>query len=268
MTWDSDALEDYLTQAITAASRPALPRLMSGPVLIHPGQAGLTIDHQLARAALDAALQARLLGEDITTVTLPARPTDIPEQQLDTSDFPNPDAVHLTFDDGPGVNTEAILDILAQYNARATFYLIGNRVGRYPEQLHRILSDGHRIGNHTWSHPYLTSLDAGGIAREINSTQDAIESITGMRPSRLRPPYGAVNPAVNAAVANLGLTMSLWTIDPQDWLTTRQASDIVDFVLDQAQPGSVILLHVNHQHTVDALPSLITGLRDMGLDVD
>ena len=187
---------------------------------------------------------------------------------------PSLQAVHLTFDDGPGRHTPAIVDILTQHDVRATFYLIGNRVVRYPDQARRIASQGHQIGNHSWSHPYLTSLDAAGITQEIQSTQEAIETATGLRPSLLRPPFGAVNADVEAAVAQSGLTMAMWTIDPQDWLEVREASDIVDCVLAQAQvqaqaqPGGVVLLHVNHQHTVDALPGIITGLRKLGLKLD
>ncbi len=175
--------------------------------------------------------------------------------------------VYLTYDDGPHPTyTPALLDVLAAYDARATFFVLGSEVERYPAIAARIVREGHAIGNHTWSHPQLTRVSGDVLNREVLDTQSAIQRATGTTPACLRPPYGDRNATVNARVAELGLRMTLWDVDPEDW--RRPGTDaIVDRVLARVRPGAVILLHDGRRErgqTVAATERLLAGLTEQG----
>ncbi len=175
--------------------------------------------------------------------------------------------VYLTYDDGPHPTyTPALLDLLATYDARATFFALGSEVERYPGVAARIVREGHAIGNHTWSHPSLTTVSGEVLDRQVLDTQSVIQRAAGVTPTCLRPPYGARNATVNARVAELGLRMSMWNVDPEDW---RQpgAGAIVDRVLSGVRPGAVILLHDGGQgrgQTVAATERLLANLTEEG----
>ena len=175
--------------------------------------------------------------------------------------------VYLTYDDGPHPTyTPALLDLLAASGAQATFFALGSEVARYPGIAARIVGEGHAIGNHTWSHPRLTTVSGEVLRRQLLDTQSVVQRTTGVTPSCLRPPYGDRDATVNARVADLGLRMSLWDIDPQDW--RRPGTDaIVDHVLARVRPGSVILLHDGRKdrgQTVAATERLLAALTEQG----
>ena len=110
-------------------------------------------------------------------------------------------SVVLTFDDGPHPSTTPhILDILKKRHLRAAFFVLGLQANKYPDIIKRMHDEGHIIGNHTYGHKNLTQLKPAQIKKEIESTNDLIEKITGERPKFMRPPYGAVNKAVTAAI--------------------------------------------------------------------
>jgi peptidoglycan/xylan/chitin deacetylase (PgdA/CDA1 family) len=172
-------------------------------------------------------------------------------------------AVRLTFDDGPGAYTEQILDILDRYNVHATFYVIGRNVERYPSTMKRIAREGHAIGNHSYTHADLAKLSRDGVVRELSNTQDAVRNACGVTPTLFRPPYGSLNSTVRSVAASLGMSVNLWSVDPQDWAQPG-SSVITRRVLSNDHPGSVVLLHILHQQTVTALPSIIEGIRQQG----
>ena len=178
--------------------------------------------------------------------------------------------VYLTYDDGPSPSdTPPLLDLLAASNAQATFFTLGSEVARYPGIAARIVREGHAIGNHTWSHPNLTTVSGEVLDRQVLDTQAAIQRAAGVTPTCLRPPYGDRNATVNARVAELGLRMSLWSVDPQDW--RRPGTDaIVDRVLSRVRPGAVILLHdgpQNRGQTVAATERLLATLTEQGYEL-
>ena len=175
--------------------------------------------------------------------------------------------VYLTYDDGPHPTyTPALLDLLAAHDAQATFFVLGSEVERYPGIAARIAREGHAIGNHTWSHPQLTTVSGEALRRQVLDTQSVIQRAAGVAPTCLRPPYGDRDATVNARVAELGLRMSLWDVDPHDW--RRPGTDaIVDHVLSRVRPGAVILLHDGRRdrgQTVAATKRLLTSLTDQG----
>jgi peptidoglycan-N-acetylglucosamine deacetylase len=174
--------------------------------------------------------------------------------------------VRLTFDDGPNrTATPEILETLSAYGVTATFFVVGEMAAANPAIVRREDREGHTIGNHSWDHPDLTQLDRAQVEAELQDTNDVVEQVTGTTPTRWRPPYGATNPAVEAAAEDVGLTsMVLWTVDPRDW-ADPPATTIRDRVLQAVQPDSIILLHDGTgANTPEALPMILNGLADMG----
>ena len=175
-------------------------------------------------------------------------------------------AVALTFDDGPGEQTSAILDILRERGVRATFFLCGSNVERFPALARRIADEGHGIGNHTDSHPRLLGRSPGRIALEIDRAQRVISHRTGCQPSLFRPPYGLRWFGLFPILARSGMGVVMWSVNSLDWrLPARQ---IVERVLGQAHSGSIILLHDgvpprergDRLATVEALPEILRQL--------
>ena len=125
--------------------------------------------------------------------------------------------VALTFDDGPGEQTPAVLDLLRRKGVHATFFVIGENARLYPDHLRRIVAEGHLLGNHTWDHRQLTSLDATGQAAELDSTSREIEAITGVTPCVMRPPYGLHTPSPSTWPGSGGCPWRIWSVDTEDW---------------------------------------------------
>ena len=173
--------------------------------------------------------------------------------------------VALTFDDGPHPElTPRLLDILRHHGVRATFYVIGRNVETYPEIARRIVSEGHEIANHSWSHPTLTSLGAARLRQEIDKTNEVILRVTGRRPTNMRPPYGAINDRVRQAMfRDHGLDVIMWSVDPLDW--RRPGADVVrQRLVDGAAPGAILLAHDIHPGTIEAMTGTISQLKAKG----
>jgi peptidoglycan/xylan/chitin deacetylase (PgdA/CDA1 family) len=175
--------------------------------------------------------------------------------------------VYLTFDDGPSPRyTAQVLKILQTYKVRATFFVIGQNVKRYPALTRRADQRGHSVQNHTWSHPNLTKVNWSTFKYQIRTTDRYIRAQTGYTPRCLRPPYGATNRLVARRATSLGKTVKLWSVDPRDW--TRPGSSVIARrVLSQVRSGSVILLHDgggNRSQTVAALPVILRTLKARG----
>lgn len=173
--------------------------------------------------------------------------------------------IALTFDDGPHpVHTPKLLDTLKQKGIRATFYVIGRSVETYPEIAKRIVAEGHEIANHTWSHPALTKLSASGVEREITRTTEVIQRVTGVRPTNMRPPYGATNARLNKRLdEEFGLKVIMWSVDPLDW-KYRNSARVTSEILTNTRPGGIVLAHDIHPTTVAAMPATIDGLKSRG----
>lgn len=180
--------------------------------------------------------------------------------------------VTLTFDDGPTVPyTAQILDVLREHGVKATFFVCGAAAERHPELVRRIAAEGHEIGNHTYSHPYLHLQSRELIAAEIDRTQAVLERIVGRRPTMFRPPFGVRWFPLWPLLKERGLTMMLWTDRGHDG--ALDAAGVVARSLRRLRPGSIILLHDGYEAaasgdrsaTVAALPSIIQGARAKGL---
>ncbi|MGR6922231.1 polysaccharide deacetylase family protein [[Actinomadura] parvosata] len=168
--------------------------------------------------------------------------------------------VALTFDDGPGPYTKALLRTLAAYDARATFFVVGQNVKAYPGIVRRAHAAGHEIGNHSWSHPDLSRLPAASIRSQLARTDRAVEAATGVRPALVRPPYGAFDASVRRQAKR---PLVLWSVDTLDW-RYRNSARVARKAIKSVRPGSVILFHDIHPTTVRAIPKVLRTLSKRG----
>ncbi|MFZ7090541.1 polysaccharide deacetylase family protein [Primorskyibacter sp. 2E233] len=174
--------------------------------------------------------------------------------------------VSMTFDDGPHPKlTPILLDMLKARGLRATFYLIGNRVVKWPDIVRRIADEGHEIGNHSWSHPNLAKYGNSGVLDQIDRTSDAIFKLTGRPPVTFRPPYGSFSRRQRLMLYEArNLPTILWSVDPQDW--RRPGSSVVaKRILSGSRPGAIILSHDIQSGTVKAMPQTLDGLSKQGM---
>ncbi|NLJ61288.1 MAG: polysaccharide deacetylase family protein [Firmicutes bacterium] len=174
--------------------------------------------------------------------------------------------VALTFDDGPDpVITGKIVDTLARYQVKASFFFIGWRATSYADVAKKVARAGHDIGNHSYSHKDLKELDLEEARQEIRKAQNAIKAATGVTPKWFRPPYGSYNDDIRAIAKEEGASIVLWNLTPDDWKNPGEAV-IRKRVTSSVKDGSIVLLHVREQ-TLSALPRLIEELTEMGYEL-
>ena len=180
--------------------------------------------------------------------------------------------IALTFDDGPNEPfTGLILDALKRYKVKATFFLIGANVERYPETVRRIQAEGHLIGNHTGRHSRFDQSTAAAIAQDIADGHRAIKKVTGVAPLWFRPPYGINGPGMEEACRAQGMAIAGWSADANDW-NPHTVEELVADIVSQATPGDILLLHdgwetnpgANRQKTVAAVPLILEKLKAQG----
>jgi peptidoglycan/xylan/chitin deacetylase (PgdA/CDA1 family) len=176
--------------------------------------------------------------------------------------------VALTFDDGPDAHTAAIVDVLRAQQAKATFFVIGEKAAARRDLIAGELAAGARVENHSYTHPHLPTLPLGEVRQQLTRTSQAIVAAGGPRPTLFRPPYGESNPAIQRLAASLGLRQVTWTVplDTHDW-QGRSADEIRQTVLGNLRPGGVTLMHdglPTATNLARALPAIIAGLRARG----
>ncbi len=168
--------------------------------------------------------------------------------------------IALTYDDGPSNYTSHLLDALEEHNAKATFFIIGNRAEQYRDTIKRMHHLGMEIASHTYGHDVLTKLDANSIQDTMNKTDEALISIIGHGANLMRPVGGGINDLVQSTVNK---PIIRWDVDTLDW-KTRDTEAIVDHVLENVKDGSVILMHDIYPTTIEASTILIPKLQEMG----
>lgn len=186
----------------------------------------------------------------------------------------NEKVVALTFDDGPDIEiTTQILNILATYGAKATFFVIGNRVidPKYTDVVMRTKDEGHAILSHGLSHPRYSQKKSDGarhympedeILADIAHGETLLTSVIGEHAQLMRPPYGDVNEVVIRVLRSVGIKAILGSIDSLDWAETSTADIIVNNVIDNMHPGAIVFMHSapNKEYTVEALPVILRTL--------
>jgi peptidoglycan-N-acetylglucosamine deacetylase len=176
--------------------------------------------------------------------------------------------VALTFDDGPGPDTNRILAILSRHDTKATFFNLGEGIAKYPELARKTLREGHVVGGHTSAHARMGALSRRDQGEQLR-LQDAAFAAAGLPAPRLfRPPYGSFDSTTRSLLAERGSLMVLWSVDTADF-GSPGPDVIVHRALDDAEPGAIILLHDgpdSRPHTVAALPRILRGLRARNLE--
>jgi peptidoglycan-N-acetylglucosamine deacetylase len=176
--------------------------------------------------------------------------------------------VALTFDDGPTHNTAEVLEILDRHGVKATFFLTGLHIGQHPELTRKIISRGHEVGNHSYSHRRMVFKSYSFIRQEIETTNDLIRQAGYQDPVHFRPPYGNKLIVLPWYLSQNNITTIMWNISPDVY--PELASDtqaIIDHVVDNVKPGSIILLHTKYdgnRPSLLAVEGIIISLRQQG----
>lgn len=182
-------------------------------------------------------------------------------------------SIALTFDDGPHPeHTRRILDVLDDYGAKATFFVLGSKAERHPECIEEIVARGHELGIHGFEHDRLLSLRSPDrIQQELERAIAVIERITGARPTMLRPPLGHVSPRTETAASNLDLELVAWSVRGRDGLANATAAGVTERVLRGLRPGAIVLLHDAAERddrtpvAIEALPAILRAAAGQGL---
>lgn len=201
----------------------------------------------------------RLLASALTAAALTGC-GGAPEHGARAIDCAVDKCVALTFDDGPTPYTERLLKVLDDAGAKATFFVIGNKVAADPAGAKRISEAGMEIGNHTWEHPDMTTIPAADLPAQFSRANEAIAAATGRTPTIWRPPGGLTDAAVNAVAARDGLAGILWDVIPFDWINDSDTAATRYMLMTQIKPGSVVLLHDSYSSTVDLVSQFIPVL--------
>jgi len=175
--------------------------------------------------------------------------------------------VAISFDAAWGDEyTQEILDILAKEDIRTTFFLVSLWIDKYPEQVKAIVDAGHEVGNHSTTHPDMAKLDQKKIEEELKITNDKIYQFTKEDTTLFRPPFGSYNDEVIKTCEKLGLYTIQWDVDSLDW-KNEGTEQIINRVISNVRPGSIVLFHNNAEYTTKALPTIIKELKEEGYKI-
>ena len=174
--------------------------------------------------------------------------------------------IAISFDCAWGVEyTEKILETLKKHGVKCTFFAVQFWVEEHPDYAKRIVEEGHELGTHSKTHPYMSKLTKSQIEDELTQSCDAIERTVGLRPSLFRPPYGDYNNLLIDTAKTLGLYSIQWDVDSLDW-KNLSATEIALRIINGVKKGSIILCHNNGLHTAEALPLIFSTLQNRGYE--
>jgi len=178
-----------------------------------------------------------------------------------TALIPETKYVALTFDDGPRAeSTGRLLDGLAERGTKATFFLIGEQIEANAALVQRMAAEGHQVGNHTWSHVRLAESEDAVVTEQLAKTDMALRTLLGEDDYWVRVPYGLIQDDQRPLFSQ---PLIQWSVDPEDW-RLRDANKVTDFVLENVQPGDIILLHDSLEPSVDAALRIVDALQQQG----
>lgn len=207
-------------------------------------------------------------AEDPVVQVPEPEPVPVPEEPVVMTGpiDPNRPMIALTFDDGPNAHvTNRILDSLEQSGARATFFMVGNRIHGTANTavVARMAALSCELGNHTFEHKGITKLSAAEIQTQLNQANQAVAAASGVTPILMRPPGGAKDSASMEAVGSVEMRAVLWSLDTMDW-KTRDKQQTVDAVLNQIKDGDIVLMHDLYETTADAVEVMVPELIKRG----
>ncbi|WP_308572763.1 polysaccharide deacetylase family protein [uncultured Corynebacterium sp.] len=259
----TSALTVLVAAAVPAAANAQLPQIPQLPV-----SSSSNFQDEINHRIDDARAQV----EDITSKAFPQKAPNqkapTPAKKTEPRNSGGVDCancVAITYDDGPGAETNRLLDKLKAKNAHASFMVIAPSAEQHPELLKRMKAEGHTIGNHTKSHRQLNTLPYDQVSREIDAGNAAIKKATDQSTRWVRPPYGATNATVDQVTRDKGVSQALWDVDTVDW-KDRNSEHVCSSAVQGARAGSIVLMHDIHPTTVDAADCVIDGLRAKGLE--
>ena len=160
-------------------------------------------------------------------------------------------------------DTQQLIDILGRYDVKATFFVVGEWVDKYPESVKALSDAGHEVMNHSNTHAHFSPLSTDEIIADVTACNDKIEAVTGVRPTLIRPPYGEYDDHVITAIRSMGMEPIQWDVDSLDWKEIS-AAEITERVTTKVQPGSIVLFHNAAIHTPEALPGILEALLQEG----
>ena len=160
-------------------------------------------------------------------------------------------------------DTQQLIDILGRYDVKATFFVVGEWVDKYPESVKALADAGHEVMNHSNTHAHFSQLSTDEIIADVTACNDKIEAVTGVRPTLIRPPYGEYDDHVITAIRSMGMEPIQWDVDSLDW-KELSAAEITERVTTKVQPGSIVLFHNAAIHTPEALPGILEALLQEG----
>lgn len=172
--------------------------------------------------------------------------------------------VALTFDAAWGnEDTDVLIDLLNQYEAKATFFVTGDWADRFPEDVKKFSSQGHDIANHSDSHPHIDNLSFDELKADTDRCNEKIKNLTGESPLLYRGPYGEYNNTIIEILETQGQYCIQWDVDSLDW-KDPDPQQLANNVLKKVKNGSIILLHNGAKNTPEALPNILSGLKEKG----
>ena len=175
--------------------------------------------------------------------------------------------VSISFDAAWGnEDTQELIDILGQYHVKATFFVVGDWVEKYPESVKALHDAGHEVMNHSNTHAHYNSLSAEEIIADVEACNDKIEAVTGVRPTLIRCPYGEYDDHVISAIRSIGMEPIQWDVDSLDWKEIS-AGEITERVTSKITSGSIVLFHNAALHTPEALPGILEHMIGQGYEV-
>lgn len=179
----------------------------------------------------------------------------------------NEKKVSISFDAAWGnEQTQNLLDTLKEYNVKSTFFLVGDWVRNYPDDVKAIAKAGHDVGNHSNTHPYMTQIDTAAMSNEIDTCNKEIEALTGKKPTLFRPPYGDYDNNVVDTVNSKDMYCVQWDVDSLDWKNLT-AEEMCSRIKNNIKCGSIILMHNGAQNTPEALPMIIECIQELGYEI-
>ncbi len=213
----------------------------------------------LAILLLSAVSAAYVSGA--RTAEVLARKRELPVYSVDRDDG----KIAISFDAAwGGEKTIKILDILDENGIKATFFLVDIWTQRFPELVKEIAARGHEIGNHSTTHPKMSSLSRDRIAQELETMSVNVEKLVGQRPTLFRPPYGDYNNDVVLTARQNGYEVVQWSVDSLDW-KNKGVQPLIDRATKNVKSGDIVLFHNDSQYIVEALPAVLKSYREQGL---
>ena len=220
-----------------------------------------------ASGALLAAALLCLVGtvyaSGTRTAEVVARKRELPIYAVDRDD----NKIAISFDAAwGGDKTEKILDILDEYGIKTTFFMVDIWTQRYPELVKEIAARGHEIGNHSTTHPKMSTLSRDQIKQELDTMADNVQALTGVRPTLFRPPYGDYNNDVVLVAREAGYEPIQWSVDSLDW-KNKGVQPLIDRATKNVKSGDIVLFHNDSKYILDALPTILKSYREQGFTV-